>query len=364
MQGFARIISILVPAVFCAGCSTAPARFPIGLYDVPPDSFARVAAAGFNTIVGPASQPTLDAARSNGLKIIGSVSVTDKEGIKAVRRHPALWGWYLFDEPDMHQVSPGIVAHLHARMHGFSSKPTLVVLMSGGAVEKYRTTADMVGVDWYPVPWAPVATIAREMRLARLAMAGRPFYAIMQGFDWNSFPELVRTEAPLRPPTPEEIRCMAFMALSQGAAGLLFYTYDNGRWKLEDHPQLWNAVAELARELNRTAPIFANRILWWPSETEYHGRPAEMYNEIMEGRIILTLYHVNRAAGPTAAGYYLVAINSSGSMTDFSFRLPFEGSVQLDSSCADFRIEEGSVRKTFAPFEVCIFGPINAPLSQ
>jgi hypothetical protein len=335
------------------------------LYDVPAASFPTIAAAGFNTVVGPASERTLDVARANGLKVIGNVSVTDRETIEAVRHHPALWGWYLFDEPDLHQASPRIVAHLNMQMHRLSSKPTLAVLMSGGAVEKYCGTADLLGVDWYPVPWSPLATMAREMRLARLAMARRPFYAIVQAFDWNSSPELLHTDTPLRPPTPEEVRCMAYIALTQGAAGLLFYTYDNGRWKLQEHPELWNDLVELAQEITRNAPIFSKRVVWWPTQTQYHGKLADMYNEIMEGKVLLTLYHLKRAVGSTADGYYLVAINTSASPADFSFELPFQqDDFHLDASCANFSVQEGTIRKTYAPFEVCIFGPINARLIQ
>jgi hypothetical protein len=349
-----------------AGCSAPPRRFPIGLYDVPPSDFPAVSAAGFNTIVGSASRLTLNAALTNNLSLIGSVSVMDHERIRALGGHPALWGWYLFDEPDLHLVSPENVARLNSKLHALSPKPTMIVLMSGSAVEKYRGRADLIGVDWYPVPWAPVATVAREMRLARVGTRGRPFYAVLQAFDWSSSPELLRTDTPLRPPSREELRCMTYLALTQGATGLLFYTYDNDQWKLREHPELWNALSNLAQEVQQNAPIFKNRIEWWPAETKAHGPPADMYNEIMDARVLLTLFRVHKASRSILPGCYLIAVNTSASSADLAFKLPFAGLQAVPGIGTDAAVvsDAGWVRKQFAPFEVSIFGPIQGELQE
>jgi hypothetical protein len=348
-----------------SGCSTPSREFPIGLYDVPPEHFASVAAAGFNTVVGARSKRVLDEALTNRLKIIAIGAIPQPAVIPGLESHPALWGYYLFDEPDMHLVSPASIARLNAGVRRFSRKPTLVVLMSGSAVEKYQNTADVIAVDWYPIPWAPVATVAREMRLARIARHGRPFYAVLQAFNWESFPELLRTEVTLREPTFEEMRCMTYLALGQGASGLLFYTYDNPRWKIYEHPKTWNALCRIAQEIRRTSPIFQQRVDWWPAETQFHGPPAEMYNEIMEARVLLTLHHVKKAAGTTRPGYYLVAVNTSGAPSDFSFKLPFGEVEPFDASCGsnEFAVDGEWVRKTYSPFEVCVFGPIHGRLN-
>jgi hypothetical protein len=355
-----------VMAALWIGCTTGPRQFPIGLYGVPPEDFPSIAALGFDTVVGSASPEMLASAKTNGIRIIASVPVDDRARIATVRNHPAVGAWYLFDEPDLNRVSPATIANLNSRWHRLSGKPTMVVLMSGNSVEKYRDSADLIAVDWYPVPWAPVATVAREMRLARLASQGRPFYAILQAFDWKSTPELLRTNTPLRPPTAAEMRCMTYLALTQGASGLLFYTYQTDRWNIREHPEVWNALTDLAREVRLNAPIFAHRVLWWPSDNETHGPSSDMYNEILESRMLVSLYHVKEAVAAVRPGYYLVAVNSSASPTDFSFKLPFNEEITFETSCtsAEFTIHDEWVRKTYAPFEVCIFGPINASLSE
>ncbi len=349
-----------------AGCASSSREFPIGLYDVPRADLGRVAAAGFNTVVGPGDRAFLDAARSNHLAVIAHLPGNRTEEVPTLSRHPALRAWYLYDEPDMHRVAPQEIKRRNRKLKEFTQSPTLVVLMSGSAAEKYRGCADLLAVDWYPVPWAPVATVAREMRLARLGSGGAPFYAILQAFDWAAAPQLVRAEVPLRPPNPAEMRCMTYLALMQGAQGLLYYAYEMASWKLAEHPEQWDALSQIVIEVRRNAPIFAHRVAWWPAQTEFHGPPAEMYNEIMEGRVQVTLHRVQKPAGEIRPGYYLVAANSSAASCDFSFRLPCGRAECLETTCAagDFDFDGERVRKIYAPFEVCIFGPFQGSLSD
>jgi hypothetical protein len=266
----------------------------------------------------------------------------------------------------LHLVSPAKVARMNAALRGRARKPGFLVLMSGAAVEKYQQSADLIAVDWYPVPWAPVATVAREMRLARLGMRDRPFFSILQAFDWSSFSGLLRTDVPLRAPTADEMRCMAYLSLMQGASGIFFYTYHTEKWKLSEHPSLWTDLSRLAGEIRTNAPIFEERVDWWPVQAETHGAPDEMYNEIMEARVVMTLFRVRKGLRDITPGYYLVAANTSGEPADFSFDLPFARVDHFEAGRArePFVIQEHTVRKSYAPFEVSIFGPIQGELAE
>jgi hypothetical protein len=309
------------------------------------------------------TRESLDAAAAAGLEVIGSGG---PDSYRALDAHPALRAWYLYDEPDMHRVSPAKVAAMNRELHRFARKPSFLVLMSGAAVEKYQESGDLIAVDWYPVPWAPVATVAREMRLARLGLDGRPFFAILQAFDWSSFPELLRADGPLRPPTRDETRCMAYLALMQGASGLFFYAYETDRWKLREHPPVWENITAVAAEILADAPIFSGRVKWWPVRDETHGPAADMHNEIMEPRVLLGLFEVKKPQAGVAAGYYVAAANTSALPADFSFTLPFTQINHLETSRAGepFVLQGRTIRKSYAPFEVAIFGPISGQLED
>src|SRR5206468_10380624 len=140
-----------------------------------------VAAEGFDLVVGPASKEFLDEAKSYGARVMATGAELDREKpltpaqIISLDRHAALSAWYLVDEPDLHNIAPKQVQRANALIKKSARKPTIVVLSSGGAVEKYSRCSDYLGVDWYPVPWAPISTFGREMKLARLGAAGKPF---------------------------------------------------------------------------------------------------------------------------------------------------------------------------------------------
>jgi hypothetical protein len=365
-MNFAPLVAAFL-ALSLAGCARPRAKMPIGIFDPPAHVLPDLAAAGFNLITTPASTEILDAAEKADLFVLlrGASRLSDPGTQRLIRqfdRHPAAWGWYLWDEPDLHQVSPRRVQKQNRLFKRFVRKPTVLVLSSGASVEKYRDVADRLALDWYPVPWSSVGTVAREMRLARLGADGRPFLAILQAFDWNIATNLLDTDVPLRAPTPQELRCMTYLALMQGASGVIYYAYTADNWNLSSNSPLHSAVLETAAEIRRNESIFGKRVTWWPAHTEFHGPPHSMFNEIGEARISLALFH----ARESSAVFYLIAANTTSEPTDFSFKLPFRDVDELATSCPgdQFQGEAGWIRKLYAPFEVCIFGPIKGALAD
>jgi hypothetical protein len=368
-----RIASLIIAglAFHLTGCvhlKRTEREMPIGIFDPPASALPDLAGTGFNLIVAPASDEILDAAQRSNMSVLMTggrelmLKPAKQAHLRMLDRHPAAWGWYLWDEPDLHQVSPRRVRVEERRLKQFVAKPTTVVLSSGGSVEKYVGTADALAVDWYPVPWSSVGTVAREMRLARLGADRREFLAILQAFDWTIASNLLETTVPLRAPTREELRCMTYLALMQGASGIIFYAYTASGWNLETNSALHRAVLEIGSEIRANESMFSDRVRWWPAQTETHGPPERMFNEIGDARISLALF---RAKKPDAR-YYLFAANTTAEPTDFSFKLPFKNVEKLPTSCAtdDFQAERGWIRKTYGPYEVCIFGPIHGPIAD
>jgi hypothetical protein len=356
-------------SLILAGCIRHRASMPIGIFDPPASAFPELAAAGFNLIVAPASQSTLDTAEKSNLAVLmtegGGLAAkpATQSSLRALDQHPAAWGWYLWDEPDLHQASPRRVRKQNHLLKRFVRKPTLVVFSSGGSVEKYPGVADLAAVDWYPVPWSSVGTVAREMRLARLGSEGGRFLAILQAFDWNIAPQLLDTDVPLRAPTQEELRCMTYLALMQGARGIIFYAYTAAGWNIATNAPLHKAVLEIGTEIRANEAMFGERVSWWPVATEFHGPPDSMYNEIGEASISLALFRARNAKNR----YFLFAANTSAEPTDFSYKPPFgDDLAELQTSCdgEEFEVKDGWIRKTYDPFEVCIFGPIEGEIED
>jgi hypothetical protein len=197
--------------------NTPAAFFPLGIFSVrDTNDLATVKHAGFNLVTGPVSQEYLDAARRAGLAVLCSPGTTAgpefdpalaRQAVARFDRHPALWGWYLVDEPDLNWISPDDVRQAHQYLKSLHArKPTALVLYQGASGLNYANIADLTMIDRYPVPWLPLASFGQNVRMMRLALGkDKPLLAVIQAFDWSYYPENLPGEKDLRPPNCEEL---------------------------------------------------------------------------------------------------------------------------------------------------------------
>ncbi len=310
-----------------------PASLPLGIYGVnSTNDFAAVKAAGFNLITGPADRAYLDAARRHGLKVLAAPNTSAGPGFnpararQAIRQfdgHPALWAWYLIDEPDLHEISPDHVKHAQRFVKSLApTKPTALVLFQGYEARDYANLTDLLLVDRYPIPWLPLANFGQHIQMARLALPpDRPLLAVIQAFDWSCFPELLPGERNLRPPTEVELRCMTYDALARGANGLFYYAYDDGRWKIREHPATWDALTRVVAEVNARRPLFEAERIWWAKNHAF-ANPAYRFNAALESSITSCRLRVRQGNATIPAGDYVLAVNNTEWTQTYSFSVP------------------------------------------
>jgi hypothetical protein len=373
-----EVLIIALAAVFPAGCRTpapVPARldsYPIGLYCVnDTNDFAMVRAAGFNVITGPARAGFLDAAQANGLKVLASVDtvpganfdrVKAGDAVKQFAAHPALWAWYLVDEPDLNRISPDDVRHAEAAVKSFSpTKPTALVLSNGHSARDYAGIADITMIDRYPVPWLPLANFGQHVALARAALPpAKPLIAVIQAFDWSTD----RADLPgvtnlLRPPTYAEMRCMTYEALARGANGLFYFAFDTGAWKLRGQPETWDGLKRVVAEVNGRLPLFRAEHVWWPGRL-WFGDPSRRFNAALESSVTTCLLRVRDGNAQWPAGDYVLAVNNTDQPQLCSFTLPpgRTGPVAAAGEDREPAAPQGWVTDAFAPFGVHVYGPL------
>jgi hypothetical protein len=336
-------------------------EFRVGIYSVSQRELKDVAAEGFDLVVAPATEDYIREANKYGIQVLASAGNLEtlgrlsQEKILNFERMPSFWGWHLADEPDLHNTPPVTIQRANSFLKRVAHKPTVLVLASGSAVEKYSECADYFFVDCYPIPWAPIATFSREMMYARLGAGGKPFYAVLQAFSWAAFPEMIDGKGPFRAPTYEELRCMAFIALCNGARGVLFYSYSEERWKLKDHPLLWTAVESLVPELRQYSPLFS-RPLNGPIPRAHDLE--RKFNEVHDDRVALFFFEIGVSSAGLTEGVYAVAINTTGETVNASFILPngaTSGIKNIVQPGEEIKRVENKFVKTFEPFEVAIF---------
>ena len=307
--------------------------FPIGIYAVPStNDFRTIKDAGFNLVAGRADRAYLDAADGAGLGVLASPHTSAgpdfnaagaRQAVKDWDRHPALWAWYLVDEPDLNAVPPRQVIEAQRCLKTAGArKPTALVLFQGYEARHFANLADITMIDRYPIPWLPLANFGQHVTLARLAVArDKPLIAVIQAFDWSYVPELLPGEQNLRPPTGAELRCMTYEALARGANGLFYYAFDDGRWKMREHPETWAALQSVVREVNDRLPLFQATPVWWPKRHAFADR-ARRFNAALESSITSCLLRVRKGNATIPAGDYVLAVNNTDWTQTYSFNLP------------------------------------------
>ncbi len=299
------------------------AQFDLGLFGVttPDDvltsgrtAFSRVLSYQLSSIANNSTADVrnyLDAAATTGIKVwVGFDAARVKAGdlayvsdrVRALRAHPAVGGWYLFDEPEMQGVEPRILAaaceaiRAEDRLH-----PVTIAASWLGADYPYRGGFDIAILDKYPIPYEGPAAIIPALERARRSGERWQFafqaYATDIDHRWPS-----SDPGPGRYPTRDEMRAMAFLALNHGAQGLWAFSFDylhhtpGSEWK-------WVELTELVRELRGLEAVWASR------ET-----PATTVSGESDGALDASVRRLGTA-------HYVTIVNSSGRT--------LKGSVQL-----------------------------------
>lgn len=347
--------------------------YPLGIYGASStNDLSQVKQAGFNLVVGPARRDFLDAAKAHQLRVLAQPNTTAgkhfnpavaRRAIQALDAHPSLWGWYLSDEPELHQVAPQEVkqAHWFFKMHG-ASKPTVLVLYRGAAALYYAHLADITMVDRYPVPWLPLANVGQHLQQVRLALGPqKPLLAVIQAFDWAAFPELMPGEKNLRPPSYDELRCMVYLALAQKVNGLFFFTYNSETWKIRQHPETWNNLCAVIGEVTQRLPLFQAEQVWWPYQHDFEN-PSQRFNAALESSISPALLHVKNGNENIPRGTYLLLVNNTENPHSYRITVPAPqfGSVAVLDENRSVSVKNYWLQDTLSAYAVHVYGPLDS----
>jgi len=258
--------------------------FPLGFYlsTIKDADVEKMAAAGFNCVMPyafssmPLAQAAklLDVAQRRGIKVIYSVKdlygrtdsfpkggvdgITDADAavtaiVERFRAHPAVLAWYLNDELPA-TMRDALEARYRLVRRLDPDHPTWAVLFQVDELADYRHTCDVLGTDPYPIPDKPVAMAGEWARKTRQATGGAcAFWQVPQVFDWANYH---KNEDPAkhRAPTYDEMRAMTYLALVNGAKGLIYYSfYDLQRDRLGFEAR-WKDVSRLGEEVRSLMP--------------------------------------------------------------------------------------------------------------
>ncbi len=228
-----------------------------------PETLARIAASGFNTLHAPIrdNYPDLQAdADRLGIRLIAEIYPyeLDESGIVRaiawVKDHPALLAYAIADDVDDGEYySPANVAQINELVKRVDrNHPTYISGFVPEQIGDFMQSADIVAMQSYPIGktyWRFAlpshVNYALSTAMAAARPYNRPIIANLQAFAWPD----------QREPTAVEIRNMTYQALLNNVRGIVYYAYNDSVWRLEEHPTVWQAVQDLTPEIERLAPV-------------------------------------------------------------------------------------------------------------
>ena len=316
--------------------------FPLGAYRDPSDSlddFSGLKQAGFNLTHNYAfenhrdedlpletARDYLQAAHGNGLRVFMGFNRTriDQRAYTSLQRRaaelmdePGLLTWYMIDEPAARGIPVSALERLNRALHAVDPfHPTSIVYCVPSAFRTYAPCSDIFWNDPYPVPSRPVTMVEEWAKGAMAAtLPGQPYWAVLQGHDiryWKDHKGAVERFGPVIRPTPQETRCMAYLALCNGAGGLVWYWGPNSTYHMQkDAPEVWQGICDTVQELRALTPWLVARET--EQDTLQVPEPLRAWTRETEGKRVLAL--VNASEEPVEAEVDLSAF-AVGEVTD------------------------------------------------
>ena len=262
--------AFLFLSLFAAAPLLAGEDMPVCMYGIgKPAELQILKQAGFNCFQTYEQSPELLAALAAEAVKLGleMVAMPDKVIGSAYDKNARNWpilAWYLFDEPEVHNLPLDELLKLDQRVKDWSpGQRTVFVISEGVEAFTYGGAADALMVDWYPVPHLELGSVGQQVTLAREGAKAldekkpdKAVWAVLQAFDWMEYPQ-IRAKKVGGFPTFGQVRFMTYLALARGAKGIFYFKYSSADGvPLADRPERWGIYERMAAELARIGPVF------------------------------------------------------------------------------------------------------------
>ena len=181
----------------------------------------------------------------------GSTEINTK-GIGALTNDPALAIWYGADEPGRTRIRQLQDGYTSAKQ--ITTRPIFSLTNRADHMPGLAETADILGSDPYPIPNISLRRVADFTKYCVNATAGlKPV--------WTVIPQYQYYEKDNKRPTEQELRCMAYLAITSGAQGLGIYAWDDRNaitkkgWYTKEHPEDLSILKTVIGELNKLEDV-------------------------------------------------------------------------------------------------------------
>ncbi|MGH7142784.1 MAG: beta-galactosidase [Planctomycetota bacterium] len=354
------------------GPPTDPGFFPLAVWLQTPSNAAKYQAAGINVFVGLWDGPTeeqLAALKKVGMKVICAQNAV---GLKH-RDDPTIIGWMHGDEPDNAQEKKGggygppilpttIQAEYDAIKKQDPDRPVMENLGQSVAWDRYigrgvRSNhpedyreylkgADFASFDIYPVAGETKPEVKDKLWLVP--------YGVQRLIDWSDGKkpiwcciECTTIGNVNRAPTPRETRAEIWMAIIQGARGIVYFCHQFKPTFVEaellHEPEMLKQIAATNAEIQHLAPVINRPAL-----------PAEACKITLDDPTQVVAATARKMKG---AIYIFAAIERPGK-TKATYQIagaPQHGQVEVIGENRTIKLTDGRFEDSFAGWDVHLY---------
>ncbi|WP_228058378.1 glycoside hydrolase family 2 TIM barrel-domain containing protein [Nostoc sp. LEGE 12447] len=257
-------------------------------------------------------QAFLDTSKKAGVKVLLEIyrPLVESENILGVKHfirtyknHPSVYGWYLYDEPEIKKptpLSPDLLKKIYqAIKEEDNSKPVALVFADIKKIESYADTMDILMWDRYPCEegvsefeWVLSYRKALYKVISLAYVKKKKFWNVLQAYSKNQFKK--------RLPTKREFRYMFYLSVLTGADGLLFWTH-----YLSSH--FWNesVLYPTIQEFRDYVPAIVR------------GEDSNNQVQVNHSDIEVKLFSI-----PNTKNFVMIAVNHNDTQINLTVKLP------------------------------------------
>lgn len=186
------------------------------------------------------------------------VEAFHRKEVMSLKDHPALLGWFVFDEPPAAEI-PARRRLCELYREWDPDHPMWGVHCRTDELRGFMQTADVLGIDSYPIGYhgdKAEQVIATPTRLTREGLkttfGAMPFWNTPQSYSWSWLK--VNWNPGARFPTMAEMRSMNWQHIAAGANGVISFSFGSMQ-KQPDFPRLWKQTVSAHEEIAKVVPI-------------------------------------------------------------------------------------------------------------
>lgn len=204
--------------------------------------------------------------------------------VSELKTEPALWVWYLYDEPADKFNQDLREAYKELK----KLDPFHPVIVTHGKIDKLRqaaTFSDVLMPDRYDLPYyfIHIRNLAKDIKY----QLSKPYWIASQAHSVN-YTHLAREwlyntsqgsqslifGQNTHRPNPKEIRVQYHHAVSLHSPGAIYYWYPDSHYKLEEEaPEVWQALSDLGAEVSELSPVISSEDPVPEVQMYFNGRP-------------------------------------------------------------------------------------------